>query len=340
MNQTEAPGIYAPVDSSSLPLILFAAVQHPDPDLKKKLRTRLSKWILHFEPQHDAGEILRALDRCKGTPIEPFSLDDDDRYLAVFLTRLAFSSKLDIAGVRIVSHETIGARGGCLLNRELKYKYLERFVPARSPEPPATAWWLAPSEIPSPDLLARSAFVDLQTVYSVTEAGISVLFEPLDYDLLRWKLTLPIDHKKLTPYEQSQLPNLKRDLERFALIGTKSAIGLGLRVLQESDKVVVSTGQAENIMRLVAHLVDRPVLRLDPGSAYPGRIVLAVRLEPAEESMALNPTPMVTGGYVGEWIGGKMPAGPALGSNEILSITQWAIAHESWADVVFPESSE
>lgn len=318
-------------ESSSLPLVLLAAVRHPDECIREKLRSRLAEWAQEFEPRHDPDLVLQILDECKGTAIEPFVLHDDDRYLATFLVRLAFSRKVDASHIQIVSRETVGAAGGCLLDKRLKYRYLERFAPSRSKNPPEGTWLFVPAEEPT----ATDLRVECEARYVVTQSGLAVSFQRCDLNRLRW---IAADKVTSSQNPRRQPLGLDRSLDRFSRLGSVTMSSLGLSVAVDGGKVVISTGSAETLLRFAAHLVDRPVLRMNPGPEFPGRAILSVRLEPSGESIRLQPKTLLTSDYVSDWLRGSFPGAPKLLPEEIRSISDWATPHESWADVVFAGS--
>src|SRR5262245_49091089 len=76
-----------------LPLVLLAAVAHPDAAVRRGLLSRLDDCIDDRRPLHTEADVRALLARQHGTPLEPFVLDPLAREIAVRVLRLVFSRR-------------------------------------------------------------------------------------------------------------------------------------------------------------------------------------------------------------------------------------------------------
>ena len=106
------------VTKSSFPVVLLAALKHPDADLRKRLEKSIDDWISNKGEKVPEKDLKNSFDQCKGTDLEPFYIKGPHLKASTMLSQLAFSDTHQINQIRILSEDAYGTTyGGCLLKR-------------------------------------------------------------------------------------------------------------------------------------------------------------------------------------------------------------------------------
>ncbi len=273
---------------------------------------------------------MSAISRCRGTPIEPFRLAEDEMRAAVALARVAFSSTQKQTHFRIVGRDTIGNSGGCVLTDKLDHYYVERFALGRIREAPGNTWMFAPSEEPSlifstqPVPKAKCHFRGKGLTFTVSGVACSTL---------RWNREPPGRPDAYPPIPS----HLDRDLALHSRIGEANFASFGINPVLKDQSLSFSIDTPEALMRLAAHLADGSVIRLDPGPEYPCRKILIYRLPDLEDSAAAKGCIMIAGCYANGWLHFPARDAPKLKSAQMVAISRWAAFHESWERQIISE---
>jgi len=141
----------------SASVAMLASTCISDPDHRAQIRTKVERWLADLRPRHDHSELVRRLKREEGTLLEPFTLSESGRELAALFMQAAFSSEIGQKRFRVVSEETLGARGGCVFTCHLKSHYVERL--GKTQRHRSRTWFLAPAGVirPSGELKTNPA---------------------------------------------------------------------------------------------------------------------------------------------------------------------------------------
>lgn len=126
------------LDADTLPLVLLAAVGHPDSVFRDRLCERLDAVIEAGRPLHSAAEVREFLIDQPGSPHEPLYLEPLALDLCVRIVRLLFSHrtrKLGRITLRTISCEVLDDDGGLVINHQLKPICFERFISSKAPQP-------------------------------------------------------------------------------------------------------------------------------------------------------------------------------------------------------------
>ncbi len=311
---------------------MFAAIRHPDSGLRDELKDILAKWVESLKPRWSATQVLEALQRCKGTLLEPFVLDPDDQEISVMLVRVAFSEAYNKSRFRIVSRETIGNTGGCVLTDNLKNFYVERFAFGKHRGISEEFWSFAPGNVPDnviENLGKESANTSkaqrvLSASVRVDDAGYRIELTGMNLAALAWPKTA----------------QLSSHLQKYSVIGDgrDSLDALGLRVELRRGQLTLIPANPEATMRLTAHMFNESLLMLDPGFQCTGRLKIYLRVTlPKEGPTPLRTVVTLTNCYFDDWL--KMDASetPGLSEANKLKIARWLMPHDSWIDSNFLE---
>ncbi len=141
--------------TGALPLLFYTFLHHPEATVRTQVQEALDAWVEQSGPHYSIAEVESVLCHFTGTALEPFRLDDANRQVAVWLTRLAFSKTCRQSRVWINSTFNPEARGGLVLTSNLKYFFMERLAHARPHSGPRKAWAFHPARCPSPEQVPR-----------------------------------------------------------------------------------------------------------------------------------------------------------------------------------------
>lgn len=314
------------------PLLMLSAVQHPDAEFRKELKAVIVEWVDSLRPRYAEPDVVAALRACAGTVLEPFSLTEEDQQIAAILLRVAFSEAVDKTRFRIVSRDTLGISGGCVVTNHLNHYYVERYALGFRRKSQTGYWSFAPRNIPvdaveSAGRTARnvSKFVtNLRATIKGDGSGYSVNVKDVNLESLRWP-------------ETARLAN---QLQKHSVLGEgkESLDAIGLRAQVGKGGISLIPASPEATMRLTAHLLSESLMVLDPGAANEGRFKIYVRLGlPDEEERELKTLVSVTTGYFQEWVNIEIEQAPVLSESQQLKIARWLMPHDSWVDPRFLE---
>jgi hypothetical protein len=314
------------------PLLMLGAVQHPDTEFRKELKGVIVEWIDSLRPRHTEQDIVAALRECTGTLLEPFSLTGEDEEIASILLRVAFSEAVDKTRFRIVSRDTLGMSGGCIVTNSLKHYYVERYARGYRRNPKIGHWSFAPRNVPvgrvestGPSALQVSKLErTIQATVKGNDLGYSVDIKGVNLKSLRWP-------------ETDRLAGL---LQKHSVLGQRreSLDAIGLRAQVEKGSIALIPATPEATMRLTAHLLSESLVVLDPGATNKGRYKIYFRIAlPNEEERQLKTLVSVTAGYFWEWVNIELEQAPVLSELQQLNIARWFMPHDSWVDPGFFE---
>ena len=173
---------------------------------RAELSKTLIEWVESLDPCYSPTEVAKALQSCHGTEIEPFCLNQEDLEISILLVRAAFSKVYSQSRFRIVSRETLGSEGGCVLTNNLRHFYLERFALGRHRSTPQRYWSFIPGNTPDKvqNDLGESAqdvkqFVSgLKAFIQNDEQGYRIRFIGANLDLLKWPYTVRLSSMLLS----------------------------------------------------------------------------------------------------------------------------------------------
>lgn len=314
------------------PLLIFAAIQHPSADFRMELKNSIAKWIRSLKPKYEQSQICEALQGCKGTVLEPFMLKPEDQEITAMLVQAAFSEACNQTRFRIVSRETIGGDGGCVLTNNLRHYYIERFALGKRRRTPSTFWSYIPNNAPSDVLENLGADArnvgklknSLQVCVIGDDSGFRIELTGADLAALQWP-------------ESSRLSNL---LQKNSVIGEKRETldAMGLRVSVESGKISLIPASPEATMRMTAHMLSESLLMLDPGDESEGRFKIYIRMRlPDQDKQSLKAHVAATTGYFREWLNMDIENIPELSESHRITIARWLMPHDSWVNPQFLE---
>ena len=309
-------------EEDEIPLILCAAVHHPDSSVRGRIRNAVAEWLSRAGPRFSRERISSFLRSRRGTPLEPFELNEQDLELAEILTQYAFSNIGGQTRFRVVSRETIGTDGGVMLTDNLHGYYIERYVHGFRTKTPTDFGFVAPAEMPGSEDFQKHRLA-LGAVCRLEETGLSITLSGVNWSaetqLAMWDVT----------------SRLQRNSHVSAL--TIPFTQLGLRVEIESDAVRIRTGGPEALLRMSAHMMQRSTLVLSSEQAGP-RTRAFIRLEPPGEDVLVLPVAVTcTSRSMPEWMRLPDAAPIPLTLEDRLAIARWFRPHDNWMDTNFLE---
>lgn len=310
---SSAEGTVRPADE--IPLVLWAAVQHPDGSVRSRVRQAIAEWLSNAQPRYSREQIASFLRAQNGTAIEPFVLDEQDLELAGILVQYAFSEVGEQTRFRVVSRETLGTEGGVMLTNNLRGYYIERYAHGFRTKTPEDFGFVAPAEMPGPHDPPDHAQA-IRAVCRFEETGLSITVSGVD-----WAAETGIPPEKLASQFQQHSHVLAPEIP---------FLQFGLRVEVDGDAVRIQTGSPESLLRVSAHLLQRSFLVLSARPEAP-RTRAFIRLEPPEgEVLALPVTVTCTSRSMPAWVWLPGADGFPLSGDDRLAIARWFRPHDSW----------
>lgn len=305
-----------------LPLLLTAAVHHPERRVRLAIRQALHRWVEEADPRFAAVRIDGVLRAQRGTAIEPFVLNRRDRWTAALLARVAFSRRDAQTRFRVVGRETIGSGGGAMMTNHLRSYYIERYAFGRRRSTPEHAGFVAPAEMPSGQWMASRRRPGAEAV--VGDEGIELRVGPFEW-------------ARETGVEARQLVG---SLLAHSALGGPGGIPLsrGFRCTLHGDLVSLRTTGGESMLQLAAHMAQGSVLTLTTRPSDPRARVL-VRLRALEgERMPLRCVATATSSTLPGWVKLAATRGPEVGHDVRMEIARWFRPHEQWTDSAMVEA--
>ena len=296
-----------------LPLILLAANDHPDQQLRLRLWSCLEAWLETQSPAINHDELEAILSSQKGTFLEPFRLEGGAKRTAVFLSRLAFSKASTSSRFRVVSQDTIGNSGGLVITRSKSTFYSERYEFGKNRLKKSDLRFFAPSITVDGPMRAKVG-KDLHAFMSSDEHGMYVelpksLLKIVDWELYRGSLTA--------------------DLSSNSHIGPKklSLYSVGMTVEGTDTGIRLAVKSPEALIRFSTYVVQSQSIRLIAKTRFQLTIQLPSSAEgPAPITVTANDD------FASEWMDVKDFGAPSFDAADIQKITDWSFHHMSWLD--------
>jgi hypothetical protein len=239
---------------------------------------------------------------------------EDDLRMASALARVAFSSTCGQTCFRIVSRETIGHSGGCVLKNDLSCYYVERFALGKITQVSNAIWSFVPAEEPA----SIYSSVLPEATCHFGNKGLSFSVRGTDFAALGWMSAAS------EGFSSSRIPDLalSRDLELNSTIGNTEFKMLNLRVHLEDYMFSFSSRSPETLMRLVAYFLDGAVIRLDPGSKYVNRKVLVYKPVALGKSDAVKGYMVLPAACTETWLNFPVKDVPKVSAEQMASIAR------------------
>ena len=306
-------------DNASNNLVISAAFYHPEPLVRDRLQQSLQEWVAYLDPVYSDDDIREIIAGEKGTPLEPFVLDDTDFEAAVFLGKAAFSKNIGAKRFRIVSRETIGSKGGLVITSNLRSFYAERYAKGKYRRNPIAGATFVPALVPSS---AENDLVRLNATSAVATA-----------DEKGFIIRLPI------PPELVSLSLLARSFQKNGkLVPSDTPLDdAGLRVDAGSSAIEIRTGSPEAQIKLAAHMMNREKVFLTTGSDFPRMPEAYIVLEMPEDDRKQLKTFFVQSDQHSPWIRLDTSLPITINNRDKLAISKWLPAHDSWIDEIWDE---
>ena len=305
-----------------VPLVLWAAVRHPDGSIRSHLRQGIARWIATAVPRYSREQVSSFLRSQQGTAIEPFVLDEQDLELAEILVQFAFSELGEQTRFRVVSRETLGTEGGVMLTNNLRAYYVERYAHGFRTKTPAEFGFIAPAEMPElGDLPERTQ--PATAVCQLEDTGLSITVSGVDW-------------AGETGLSKRDLASLFQKHSRVFAANIPFS-DLGLRVAVEGDIVRIRTGSPESLLRASAHMMQGSALVLTPEEAGPRTRAFIRLLPPGGDTMVLPVAVTCTSRSMPEWMRLPGAGGIPLTREDRLAIARWFRPHDGWMDKQFLE---
>jgi hypothetical protein len=297
------------LNADALPLVLLAAVTHPDVATRKRLADRLDTAIEQRRPLYTTERLRRFLRAQHGTRQEPFRLDRLAQKIAVRLLRIVFARgtpRFVKHWVRISSPDSVDDDSGLVVNHDLKSLYFERRPRGPRLKPFVGCHLL--SGMIAPHLRLRQRAL-VRAICRATDCGFSLRV----FDDLSWSPSAPVGG---------------------SLLGSgRPLASLGLTLEPMEDGLLVRTITPEGIIQFSACLARGVwlVLSGEPlGSRSPPiRERVLVGLRDFEGDEAEMPVLVICSDSE-PWLRGapKLPLELPLEDRE--AIARWLYPPESW----------
>jgi hypothetical protein len=296
-------------------LLLLAAVQHPEGEVRRRIRKSLEAWVEEARPRYTSHQIAALLQSQEGTAIEPFVLNRRDRYLAVLLTRLAFSERYHRTRFRVVSRETMGTEGGLMLTNHLRAFYIERYVKGYRRRTPDHFGFVAPAEMPTGERVASWTRTEAEA--GIDQRGLYIRVGPFD-----WTKEMGVEpHRLLWLLMQHSF------LKGNAIL----PLNRGFNLVVDRNQLWVRTLGSESMLQLSAHMSQGSLLALAVSSTDV-RARVFIRLQPLDrERIDLSCIASGTGSLP-QWVSVEAERSPAISRDLRVSVARWFRPHESWID--------
>ena len=227
---------------SPLGLLFWAWRECPDPGVSALAQTEVARIIQAVRPLHDREKVIEALNRVRGTLLDPFELSESELETVVAFVQIALSEVGGQAAVRIVPSSTIGVAGGLVLDVNLKGRFYPRSILEGVSATPWDLWYFAPAEMAS----APSPVEWRHVIGRWGPAGSG-------YTLLEVKLRAPED--------QAPMTESAAHLAELGTLGGQILKDMGVAVdIAGKVLLTVAAKTPEAMIKMVAALGRRPHL--------------------------------------------------------------------------------
>ena len=139
------------VTTGTLSILIRAAENHPDENLRREIWRILKEMLEESRPRHSRSDVESVIRSIEGTFLEPFLMDDRTVHVAVFLIRLAFSETGGQTRFRINSISTPDDRGGFVLTHNLSGYHVSRQLGGKHTRTPTSIWSFNPGTFSKTD---------------------------------------------------------------------------------------------------------------------------------------------------------------------------------------------
>ena len=314
--------------NDSLPVTLLAASDHPDAEFRSHLMQQVDAWVSSLAPRHSTPDLLALLGACKGTVLEPFHINDGEAGIAALLGQIAFSKEFDQTRLRVVSTQTLGDKGGCVLTNNLQHFYVERFALGKRRRVAQKFWRYVPRNRPNIGEMqtgndsnqSASMSQNLSANAELTEEGYQINVSVPSFSILKWP-----DSWRLATM-----------LAQYSNFGnpTESLSDVEISIAVTANGIHISPASPEATMRLTAQMLSNRLLILSPGPGHEGAVMVHIRLAVPEEGrrLSLNTLVSIGPGYFADWISVDIDEGPSLSTEDRLKIAEWTMPPAEWVD--------
>ena len=246
-----------PDGSGALPLLAYSALYYPESGTRRRIRNGLERWAAETAPKVTERAALRILDSSQGTPIEPFELDDGDKWLAAILIRVTRGGAAGIPSIRIQGRDNLGVEGGLVVPKTGKPRFSERLATGSHIKPAAGTLVFRPGHFPG--LNALHQLREARCTLEHSGRGIEIRLEPAP---IRAKVRFQGDPPSDPPSEKLGIRGLEyeawSDDGRVTLRAQTPEVILRLSALLANEKVVaVYDSDGRGRYRLLARLVSK-----------------------------------------------------------------------------------
>jgi hypothetical protein len=293
------PSAGYPVAGDLLRLLFLATTRTANKAIRKRFLKAIDAWLDQFESAAEtkaaAKRCKRALNKFKGSSLEPLIFNPWDVEIAARLTRMAMhfggmKTGSDEA-ILIGSRDAIGGGGGLYLHKTEEAAYLERFPYGKETPVTERTWSFSPQYEDDAVEEAQSTIFELPGVHVLWKDG---------------GLLVPLGDNRSINWLYSDLSKLKDDLQRHSTVGDNGeGFGrFGLAVSIDKKDVLIQSERPESMLRLSAVMSQNGLLVLDPeGSPHGHRCALNIQLaEPDEDGTKFKATVHSRDSALSSWI--------------------------------------
>ena len=315
---TAQSGVATDPDQITLPLLVLAALEHPEEAVRTPVRSLLRDWLRATEPIHTRREIVQALRQRNGTPVEPFVLSRRGRLVATLLAQAAFSEREGQTRFRVVSGDSLSTKGGVVLTNNLASFLVERFKRGRQIDVSESIGFMAPALMPTAQSIADTP--PCRVGIRIDDEGIQIR----------------VHHLPRLPGDTRPPGEWARDLTLHSAVrgGGPFVFEAEMRLDPKPSLFgfILRTTRTEALLRLSALMARNAVILLsssDDGS----NPTVAFRLRPLDRDAMLLPSVVVLPPSAAEgWMRFPTHHPPSLPLELRVAISRWIGPIQPWVD--------
>jgi len=272
-----------------------------DGDESRRLRDVIEKWIDACEPRLSEKDALALLLAELGTPLEPFSVPNRLKSLAVDIIRLATSIRADCSRVRLVSGAAHQDLGGLVITRNLKTFYGDSFTFSKRPRPISTSPYLLLNRVPHDYSEITPESRTFQSTLSFVKTGVSISI-PSPLELLGHGSTV----EAISPETVSFIK------KNTSFGGTDEGLeSMGLRIEMDKKAIVIRSGNAGSLTRLTSLLAGNSTLNFK-GPYSNALTIIPLTLPPPDQDSQTLDSIHFPRGFLLPWISLPISISPPL----------------------------
>jgi hypothetical protein len=316
--------------SSELAVTLFAAEFHPDLSLRERLVWSIDEWVVKCGPHHSAEDLRSLLLAQRGTVIEPFVLSAASVDSAIRLARAAFSDAHECTRFRVVSEETLGNHGGCVLTAAGHAYLSERYALGKTKADVPSAWFLAPKVHPSAATLAKRRRQRSLAHCEVLSGGLQIKVGPTAAKALCG----------FEPRSGRHRQSVENAIASESVVGKEgiTLASLGCRIERVGDGLVVRPTSPEATLRLSAHMAQREILILSGSNGEHGARMFVRLQSPSGPRTELQAISSLAPEVFSAWMSCSPSTVPDLDAADRMAIARWVGPLNSWVEEDFLEA--